>query len=84
MTEPLGIYGLEPTPTRFRNAWLRPRAPLSGLFFAGSEVATVGVIGLLIVTSVLGLVQLRGAVVLHEGSTIVVVLNALRLLRFRV
>ncbi|MCA9617101.1 MAG: NAD(P)/FAD-dependent oxidoreductase [Myxococcales bacterium] len=39
------IYGLEPTPTRFRNAWLRPRAPLSGLFFAGSEVATVGVIG---------------------------------------
>lgn len=39
------IYGLEPTPTRFRNAWLRPRAPLPGLYFAGSEVATVGVIG---------------------------------------
>ncbi|MEZ4557032.1 MAG: heavy metal translocating P-type ATPase, partial [Caldilineaceae bacterium] len=33
-------------------------------------VIALGVIGLLIVTSVLGLVQLRGAVVLHEGSTI--------------
>ena len=39
------IYGLEPTPQRFRNPWLRPRSPITGLFFAGSEVATVGVIG---------------------------------------
>jgi Cd2+/Zn2+-exporting ATPase len=43
---------------------------------------SLGVIGLLIVTSVLGLVALSGTVVLHEGSTIVVVLNALRLLRY--
>ena len=42
----------------------------------------LGVIGLLIVTSVLGLIQLSGAVILHEGSTILVVLNALRLLRY--
>jgi len=39
------IYGLEPTPTRFENPWLRPRAPVKDLFFSGSEVATVGVIG---------------------------------------
>ncbi|MCB9594154.1 MAG: NAD(P)/FAD-dependent oxidoreductase [Sandaracinaceae bacterium] len=39
------IYGLEPTPTRFENRWLRPRAPVQNLFFSGSEVATVGVIG---------------------------------------
>ncbi|MFO0726125.1 MAG: NAD(P)/FAD-dependent oxidoreductase [Myxococcota bacterium] len=39
------IYGLEPTPQRFRTAALRPRSPIRGLFFAGSEVATVGVIG---------------------------------------
>lgn len=39
------IYGLEPTPERFRNPWLRPRSPIPGLFFAGSEVSTVGVIG---------------------------------------
>ncbi|MCA9553986.1 MAG: NAD(P)/FAD-dependent oxidoreductase [Myxococcales bacterium] len=39
------IYGLEPTPERFHNPWLRPRAPIPGLFFAGSEVTTVGVLG---------------------------------------
>jgi Cd2+/Zn2+-exporting ATPase len=43
----------------------------------------LSIIVLLIMTSVLGLVQLGGAVILHEGSTIVVVLNALRLLRFQ-
>ena len=45
-------------------------------------VIALGVIGLLVVTSVLGLVHLSGAVILHEGSTILVVLNALRLLRY--
>ncbi len=44
---------------------------------------SLGVIGLLILSSVAGVVALSGAVVLHEGSTIVVVLNALRLLRYR-
>jgi Cd2+/Zn2+-exporting ATPase len=46
-------------------------------------IISLGVIVLLIVTSVLGLVQLSWAVVLHEGSTIVVVLNALRLLGYK-
>jgi Zn2+/Cd2+-exporting ATPase len=46
-------------------------------------VISLGVIGLLILTSVVGWVQLSGAVILHEGSTIVVVLNALRLLAYR-
>lgn len=39
------IYGLEPTPERFRNPWLRPRSPIPGLFLAGSEVSSVGVMG---------------------------------------
>jgi all-trans-retinol 13,14-reductase len=39
------IYGLEPTPDRFADPALRPRSPIDGLFFAGSEVATVGVVG---------------------------------------
>ncbi len=39
------IYGIEPTPTRFRNQWIRPRSPIKNLFMAGSEVASVGVIG---------------------------------------
>lgn len=44
---------------------------------------SLGIIALLIVTSVLGWVHLSGAVVLHEGSTVVVVLNALRLLVYK-
>ena len=39
------IYGLEPTPARFANPHLRPRSPIHDLFMAGSDVATVGVIG---------------------------------------
>lgn len=39
------IYGLEPTPGRFQNAWLRPRTPVPGLFFAGADLTSVGVIG---------------------------------------
>ena len=46
-------------------------------------VVALGVIVLLILASVIGLVQLSGAVILHEGSTIIVVLNALRLLRYQ-
>jgi Cd2+/Zn2+-exporting ATPase len=44
---------------------------------------SLGVIALLIVSSVIGLVQLPLAVVFHEGSTIAVVLNALRLLAYK-
>lgn len=44
---------------------------------------SLGVIVLLIFTSVLGIVQLGFAVVLHEGSTLVVVGNALRLLTYK-
>ncbi|MEC7988294.1 MAG: FAD-dependent oxidoreductase, partial [Myxococcota bacterium] len=39
------IYGIEPTPERFANPWIRPNPPVSGLYFSGSEVASVGVIG---------------------------------------
>ena len=39
------IYGLEPTPERFATPWLRPRSPIKDLYFSGSEVSSVGVIG---------------------------------------
>lgn len=39
------IYGLEPTPQRFRTEALRAKSPIPGLYFSGSEVASVGVIG---------------------------------------
>ena len=43
----------------------------------------LGIIVLLVLSSVVGLIQLSAAVFLHEGSTILVVLNALRLLNFK-
>jgi all-trans-retinol 13,14-reductase len=39
------IYGIEPTPERFAVDALRPASPIEGLFFAGSEITSVGVIG---------------------------------------
>jgi Cd2+/Zn2+-exporting ATPase len=55
----------------------------SRAIIAQNLAVSLGVIGLLIVTSVAGWVQLSGAVILHEGSTLVVVFNALRLLWHR-
>jgi Cd2+/Zn2+-exporting ATPase len=46
-------------------------------------VIALGVSGVLIVAAVLGLTQISQAVVLHEGSTLVVVANGLRLLGYR-
>ncbi len=43
---------------------------------------SLGVIGLLLLTSVFGWLELNWAVLLHEGSSLVVVLNALRLLGY--
>lgn len=45
---------------------------------------SLGVIGLLIVTSVAGMVELSAAVIFHEGSTVLVALNALRLLAYQI
>jgi Cd2+/Zn2+-exporting ATPase len=44
---------------------------------------SLGVILALVITSVFGLIQLNWTVVFHEGSTILVVVNALRLLEYR-
>jgi Cd2+/Zn2+-exporting ATPase len=46
-------------------------------------VIALGVIGMLLIASGFGIIPLSVAVVLHEGSTIVVVLNALRLLTWK-
>lgn len=39
------IYGLEPSPERFANPHLRARTPVPGLYLAGSDVGSVGVLG---------------------------------------
>ncbi len=46
-------------------------------------VIAIGVIALLVVTSLLGLAGIGATIFFHEGSTIVVALNALRLLGYR-
>ena len=45
---------------------------------------SLGVIALLVPSTLFGFARLGVAVIFHEGSTLIVVLNALRLLRFRV
>jgi len=39
------IYGIEPTPERYQNRFLRPRTPIEGLFLSGADMASVGVMG---------------------------------------
>ena len=46
-------------------------------------VISLGVSGLLIVATILGFTRMAQAVVLHEGSTLVVIANAFRLLTHR-
>lgn len=64
------IYGIEPTPERFDNPWLRPRSPIPGLFFSGSEVATVGVVGAMMggVLSAVAADRRRGIALLRKTS----------------
>lgn len=42
------IYGIEPTPERYRTVHLRPRTPIKDLFLSGSDMASVGVIGAMV------------------------------------
>jgi Cd2+/Zn2+-exporting ATPase len=44
---------------------------------------SLGVIGLLVLATLSGVVSIGPAVIVHEGSTLVVIANALRLLRYR-
>jgi Cd2+/Zn2+-exporting ATPase len=43
---------------------------------------SLGVIGLLMMAALTGIVSIGIAIIFHEGSTLVVVANALRLLRY--
>jgi all-trans-retinol 13,14-reductase len=41
------IYGLNHTPQRFEQRWLRPTTPIKGLYLTGADVASAGVVGAL-------------------------------------
>lgn len=66
-----------------------PRQSLVGLGRATRAVVlqnlliSLGVISLLLVATLTGAIGIGGAVIVHEGSTLVVVFNALRLLGYR-
>ncbi len=45
--------------------------------------ASLGIVALLVPATILGIASIATAVVIHEGSTLLVVINALRLLRFK-
>ena len=47
-------------------------------------IISLGVIALLVIASLTGWASIGVAILFHEGSTIVVVLNALRLLRYQI
>lgn len=43
-----GFMGIESTPQRFRQKWLRAQTPIQGLYLTGQDVTTDGVIGALV------------------------------------
>ncbi|WP_448044988.1 hypothetical protein [Bradyrhizobium liaoningense] len=43
-----GFMGIESSPQRFRQTWLRATTPIDGLFLSGQDVSTDGVIGALV------------------------------------
>ncbi len=45
--------------------------------------ASLGIVAFLVPATILGIANIGAAVVIHEGSTLLVVVNALRLLRFK-
>lgn len=36
------LYGIDHTPERFRQKWLKPKTPINGLFMTGQDITTVG------------------------------------------
>jgi phytoene dehydrogenase-like protein len=42
------IYGLDHDPRRFEQDWLRPRTDISGLYLAGQDVMSCGVVGAMV------------------------------------
>lgn len=42
------IYGLDHTPERFEQTWLRPKTEIPGLYLTGQDILTCGVVGAMI------------------------------------
>jgi all-trans-retinol 13,14-reductase len=68
------IYGLQLTPDRFKQRWLRPRTPIKGLFLTGADAAGPGVMGALMGGMLCGSAVLKGnvlgQVLKHQAQTL--------------
>jgi phytoene dehydrogenase-like protein len=53
------IYGLEHSPSRFEQDWLKPKTEIPGLYLTGQDVLTCGVVGAM-VAGLLTAIQLGG------------------------
>ncbi len=42
------IYGLNHTPARFKERWLKPRTPIKGLYLTGQDISSCGVAGAMV------------------------------------
>ena len=42
------IYGLDHTPSRFEQDWLKPKTQIPGLYLTGQDIMTCGVAGAMI------------------------------------
>ena len=41
------LYGINHTPSRFRQKWLKPKTTIKGLYFTGQDILTAGLAGAL-------------------------------------
>jgi len=57
------LYGLDHTPERFKQRWLKPGTDISGLYLTGQDILTCGVVGAMIggLTTTLAIRGLKGA-----------------------
>ena len=68
------IYGLQHTPERWKQRWLRPRTPIKGLYLAGADVVSAGLMGAtmggMICSSAVLNSNVLGQVLKHQADTL--------------
>jgi all-trans-retinol 13,14-reductase len=68
------IYGLEHTPERYQQRWLRPRTPVKGLYLAGADIVGAGLMGALMggmsASSAVLKSNVLGQVLKHQAQTL--------------
>jgi all-trans-retinol 13,14-reductase len=63
------LYGLDHTPTRFRQGFLKPATPIPGLYLTGQDIVTCGVSGALFGGVLTATTLLRGTLMATLATT---------------